>query len=106
MPAREHDLRQLLVSAPLQLVERPRLLQLLQTDRLLAESERCLHVTLQSLADAGVRLPAYEQVFSQMEEKYMQVRVVGREADAGVRLLAYEQVFSQMEGNTSLPDCS
>ena len=75
--ARENELRQLLVSAPLQLVERPRLLQLVQTHRLLAESERCLYFTLQSLADAGVRLQPYEQLFSQMEEKYMQVSWVG-----------------------------
>ena len=73
MSARENELRQLLLSAPLQLVERGRLQQLLQGHRLLSESERCLYATLQSLADAGVRLPAYEHLYSQIEEKYMQV---------------------------------
>ena len=71
--SRESELRQLLLSAPLQLLERGRLQQLLQGHRLLAESERCLYATLQSQADAGVRLPAYEQLYTQIEETYMQV---------------------------------
>ncbi|XP_037089568.1 uncharacterized protein LOC119109928 [Pollicipes pollicipes] len=93
--SRENELRQLLVGVPLQLVERGRLLQLVQTDRLLAESERCLYFTLQSLSDAGVRLPAYEQLFSQMEEKYMQDLVVDNDTFLS---MAISTAIEELEG--------
>jgi len=75
LPNRERDFKQLLTHVDWNMMDPNVIVEYIDQELLFGSSERCFYYVLHSLAEKGIQVQKYEQMYQALQQRFGQVRV-------------------------------